>query len=171
MHVIGFLHEAYFRHRAAPVFVSLRPSATVAAWHPGPAAPFRGKASVRLVCARLHPRPWNGGNAETVPATPPAASRCSHSLTTLSVCLVTAAPTQAGPPQHKPFTPSLRRQPARLRPLPSRITPRKFPGPRYCLNKQPPSPKRRVRSLPGSAVPQNISANTLAHPIIGHYAK
>jgi len=31
---IGFSHEAPFRHHAAPVFVSLRPPATVAAWHP-----------------------------------------------------------------------------------------------------------------------------------------
>ena len=27
------------------------------------------------------------------------------------------------------------------------------------------------RSLPGDAAPQKVSANTLAHPIIGHYAK
>ena len=47
--IIWFLHEAPFRHRAAPVSASLRPSATVAAWLPGPAAPFRGKASVRLL--------------------------------------------------------------------------------------------------------------------------
>ena len=56
------IHELYFRHRVAPVFVSLRPSATVAAWQPGPAAPIRVKASVRLVYgsrafARHHPRP------------------------------------------------------------------------------------------------------------------
>ena len=92
------IHQhAHFRHRGAPVYVSLRPSATVAAWHPGPAAPFRGKASVRLVCGsaclgalcskltprnlrraafvRLHPRPGNEGNAEVVPARQPAAAR------------------------------------------------------------------------------------------------
>ena len=45
----------------------------------------RGKASVRLGFARLHPRPGNGGDA--VPASPSAASRCSPSLATLSVCL------------------------------------------------------------------------------------
>ena len=38
--------EAHFRHRGASVSGSLRPSATVAAWHPGPATPFRGKASI-----------------------------------------------------------------------------------------------------------------------------
>ena len=102
--VIGFLHEARFRHRGASVFVSLRPSATVAAWHPGPAAPVRGKASARLGCislppacvataprrlrplvfARLHPRPKT---RRRVSAASPAASRCSPSLATLSVCL------------------------------------------------------------------------------------
>ena len=40
------IHEAHFRHRGASIFVSLRPSATVAAWQPGPAAPIRGKASI-----------------------------------------------------------------------------------------------------------------------------
>ena len=40
------IHEAHFRHRGASVFGSLRSSATVAAWHPGPAALVRGKASI-----------------------------------------------------------------------------------------------------------------------------
>ena len=40
------IHVVIFRHRGASVFRSLRPSATVAAWHPGPAAPVRGKASI-----------------------------------------------------------------------------------------------------------------------------
>ena len=40
------IHEAHFRHRGAPVSGFLRPLATVAAWHPGPATPFRGKASI-----------------------------------------------------------------------------------------------------------------------------
>ena len=79
------IHEAHFRHRGASVSGALRPSATVAAWHPGPAAPLRGKASACLGFARLHPRPGNGGDAVT--ATPSAASRCSPSLATLSVCL------------------------------------------------------------------------------------
>ena len=79
------IHEAHFRHRGASVSGALRPSATVAAWHPGPAAPLRGKASACLGFARLHPRPGNGGDAVT--ATPSAASRYSPSLATLSVCL------------------------------------------------------------------------------------
>ena len=52
---------AFACHR--PSIHHLRPSATVAAWHPGPAAPFRGKASSRRRFARLHPRPGNGGTA------------------------------------------------------------------------------------------------------------
>ena len=40
------IHEAHFRHRGASVSGFLRPSATVAAWHPGPAALVRGKASI-----------------------------------------------------------------------------------------------------------------------------
>ena len=40
------IHEAHFRHRGVPVYGFLRPSATVAAWQPGPAAPVRGKASI-----------------------------------------------------------------------------------------------------------------------------
>ena len=40
------IHEATFRHRGAPFSGSLRPSATVAVWQPGPAAPVRGKASI-----------------------------------------------------------------------------------------------------------------------------
>ena len=43
------IHEAHFRHRGAPVSVSLRPSATVATWQTGPAAPIRGKASISSV--------------------------------------------------------------------------------------------------------------------------
>ena len=42
------LHQhAPFRHRGASVSGSLRPSATVAAWQPGPAAPFRGRHRFR----------------------------------------------------------------------------------------------------------------------------
>ena len=65
------IHEAHFRHRGAPVSGSQRPSATVAAWHPGPAAPLRGKASVRLLaCVRLHPRPRNGLSHKFLPIFP-----------------------------------------------------------------------------------------------------
>ena len=54
------IHEAHFRHRGAPVSGSLRPSATVAAWHPGPAALVRGKASIPPGVACVHPCPENG---------------------------------------------------------------------------------------------------------------
>ena len=36
------IYEVHFRHRAASVVDSLRPAATVAAWHPGPVEPVRG---------------------------------------------------------------------------------------------------------------------------------
>ena len=42
---------------------SLRPTATVAAWHPAPAAPVRGKASILSACVFVHPCPGSGGNA------------------------------------------------------------------------------------------------------------
>ena len=44
----------------------LRPTATVAAWYPCPAAPVRGKASILSVCVFVHPCPGNGGDA-TIP--------------------------------------------------------------------------------------------------------
>ena len=53
------IREALFRHRGAPVSGSLRPSATVAAWQPGPAAPDRGKASIP---PGVHPCPENGAS-------------------------------------------------------------------------------------------------------------
>ena len=113
--VIGFSHEAHFRHRGAPVSGSLRPSATVAAWQPGPAAPFRGRrrfalsaallAAVRharnsltrnlprSACARLHPRP---GRRRRVPAASPAASRCSRCSRLSLSASDNASPTEAG---------------------------------------------------------------------------
>ena len=82
---------AFACHR--PSIHHLRPSATVAAWHPGPAAPFRGKASSRRRFARLHPRP---GRRRSVPVSPSAASRCSR-CTRLSLSASGGAvPTQAG---------------------------------------------------------------------------
>ena len=95
------IHEAHFRHRGAPVSGFLRPSATVAAWHPGPAESFRGKASVRLGFARLHPRPGNGGDAaeHLPPPRQPAAARARSRLS-LSAS-GSASPTQAGPPRTK----------------------------------------------------------------------
>ena len=98
--------HAHFRHRVTPVSVTLRPSATVAAWHPGPAGPFRGKASVRLVCGSaclgaprsklahaqppplrlrpLHPRPGNAGRCFCQPI---GSQPLLALLATLSVCL------------------------------------------------------------------------------------
>ena len=79
------IHEAHFRHRGASVSGSLRPSATVAAWHPGLATPFRGKASIPpgvvstgsaalvrrdlpgFAFACVHPCPKNGGNPTFLP--------------------------------------------------------------------------------------------------------
>ena len=113
-----------FRHRVAPVFVSLRPSATVAAWHPGPAAPFRGKASVRLVCgsafARLHPRPGNG-EPPKCPCHPTGSQPLLALLTTLSVCLEKCVADSGGnsAPQTILPHPSASTGPA----APSRITP------------------------------------------------
>ena len=110
------IHEAHFRHRGASVSGFLRPSATVAAWHPGPALPFRGKASACLGCislppacvatasrrlrplvfARRHPRPGNGGDAAGLlpPPRQPAAARVARD----SLCLppFAAVPNQAG---------------------------------------------------------------------------
>ncbi len=56
-------------------------------------------------------------------------------------------------------------------PCRGRITPLFLSPPSHCHGEQPPSPKRRERSLPGDRRASNIPANTLAHPIIGRYAK
>ena len=166
------IHEAHFRHRGASVSGALRPSSTVAAWHPGPVAPFRGKASVCLVYgsafARLHPRPGNGGK---VPASPSAASRCSPTLTTLSVCLGSALSTQVATQRPKHSCRILRRQPTRLRSSPIRITPLFLPAIATAWEAATAAEASASGRCRGSAAPQNISANTLAHPIIGHYAK
>ncbi len=87
---------------------SPRPSATVAAWHPGPAEPFRGKASVCLACG----------------------SRASVRIASYKRNLRRSASARLRPRPgnvlHSPvFAPFLRRQPARLRSLPRRITPRR----------------------------------------------
>ena len=121
-----------------PSIHHLRPSATVAAWHPGPAAPFRGKASARLDCislppacvataprhlrplvfARLHPRP---GKRRSVPAASPAASRCSPSLATLPVCLGYCPTDSGGATTDQHYCHVHRRKPARLRRAGSRL--------------------------------------------------
>jgi len=56
---------------------------------------------------------------------------------------------RAGPRRPKESCRILRRQPVRLRPLPNRITPLFLSTNQNCMGKQPPSPRRRVRSLPG----------------------
>ena len=99
--------EAHFRHRGASVSGSLRPSAMVAAWHPGPAAPFRGKASIP---PGVHPCPEND-------------------------------PVQM-------FLPIPRRQPARLRPAPIRITPLLFTNPTNCKKSSHRTRNVGRRSLP-----------------------
>ena len=90
------IHETHCRHRGASVSGTLRPSATVAAWQPVPAAPVRGKASACLGFARLHPRPGNGGTAAAFlpPPRQPAAARVARD----SLCLppFAAVPNQAG---------------------------------------------------------------------------
>ena len=53
---------AFACHR--PSIHHLRPSATVAAWQPGPAALVRGKASIPPGVAGVHPCPENVGNAK-----------------------------------------------------------------------------------------------------------
>ena len=90
------IHETHFRHRGASVSGTLRPSATVAAWQPVPAAPVRGKASACLGFARLHPRPGNGGTAAAFlpPPRQPAAAR-TRSRLSLSAS-GNAVPTQTG---------------------------------------------------------------------------
>ena len=89
------LHQhAAFRHRGAPVSVSLRPSVTVAAWHPGPAAPVRGKASIPPVfvstssgaaihrdlpgftSASVHPCPENGPDHKFQSHSPASTGPC-----------------------------------------------------------------------------------------------
>ena len=62
------IHEAHFRHRGAPVSGFLRPSATVAAWQPGPAARSGGRHRFR----RALPPPVQARRfAATFPVPPP----------------------------------------------------------------------------------------------------
>ena len=154
--VIGFSHEAHFRHRGASV--------TVAAWHPGPAAPLRGKASVRLGCislspafvstaprrlrplvfARLHPRP---GKRRSVPAASPAASRCSPSLATLPVCLGYCPTDSGGATTDQHYCHVHRRKPARLRRAGSRLG--FYRSPVTAMSSSHRLFAARFRSLPG----------------------
>ena len=108
------IHEAHFRHRGASVSGFLRPSATVAAWYPGPAGPIRGgrrrlalaasrylsRASLllRAACVRSSPPGFTHarGNAAAFlpPLRQPAAAR-TRSRLSLSAS-GNAIPTQAG---------------------------------------------------------------------------
>ena len=93
-----FIHEAHFRHRGAPVSqihpslrsdvdllcplsalmlatgqaFTIRPSTTVAAWQPGPAAPIRGQASIPPVFVST------GSGASVCRDLPGFASACVH---------------------------------------------------------------------------------------------
>ena len=78
----------------------------------------RGKASVRLGFARLHPRP---GKRRSVPAASPAASRCSPSLATLPVCLGYCPTDSGGATTDQHYCHVHRRKPARLRRAGSRL--------------------------------------------------
>ena len=153
---------AFACHR--PSIHHLRPSATVAAWHPGPAAPFRGKASARLDCislppacvataprhlrplvfARLHPRP---GRRRRVLAASPAASRCSPSLATLPVCLGYCPTDSGGATTDQHYCHVHRRKPARLRRAGSRLG--FYRSPVTAMSSSHRLTAARFRSLPG----------------------
>ena len=98
------IHETPSRHRSSPVSGFLRPSATVAAWHPGPAGPVRGKASIPPIFV------FTGSGAAICRAPPGFASVRVH-------------PCPGNGPARM-FLPIPRRQPARLRSSLIRITPR-----------------------------------------------
>jgi hypothetical protein len=123
----------------------------------------------RSACARLHPRPRNRRSKSS--PTPPAASRCSRRSRLSLSASDSASPTQAELLQTIHFCNIHRRQPTRLRSLPSRITPLFLPAiatarEAATATKMPSS--GRCREI---VAPQNISANTLAHPIIGTLCK
>ena len=64
------IHEAHFRHRGASVSGFLRPSATVAAWQPGPAARSGGRHRFRQASS---PPVQARQSAATFPVSPPPA--------------------------------------------------------------------------------------------------
>ena len=112
------IHEAYFRHRGAPVSDSLSPSATVAACIPdrlrrsGGRHRFRQASSPPVQARRF---------AATFPVSfPPAFIHARRTVCSISFC------------------PINRRQPARLSSSPIRITPLLFATPTNCKKKQPP---------------------------------
>ena len=97
------------------------------------------------------------------PAASPAASRCSPSLATLSVCLRYCLAESGGASADQHFCHVHRRQPAQL--ASRRITPLFLSSP-VTARGAATTPERRDRSLLGCATPQQVSANTLAHPTI-----
>jgi hypothetical protein len=158
------ISKLLLRHRVAPVFVYLRPSATVAAWHPGPAAPFRGKASVRLVCGSLASVRLSRNSLPATSAAPPAPG-ITHArgaeetpqrsciltgsqpllalLATLSVCqgkCRTDSGETAAPHTFLPH-PSASTGPAAFLAKPDHAS--FFAAPGHCQGEQPPQPTRR----------------------------
>ena len=143
------IHEAHFRHRGAPFSGSLRPSATVAAWQPGPAAPVRGKASIPPGVVST------GSGAAVRRDLPGSISACVHPCPEKRPIPKFSAhsPASTGPC----IRPSLRSDVDLLCPLsthslatgqaftiadPDHAS--SFSSPTNCKKKQPPHPKRRA---------------------------
>ena len=127
----------------------------------GCAVPGEGVASPWLRPAS--PTPGERGRRRRAPAASPAASRCSPSLATLSVCLRYCLAESGGASADQHFCHVHRRQPAQL--ASRRITPLFLSSP-VTARGAATTPERRDRSLLGCATPQQVSANTLAHPTI-----
>ena len=128
---------------------------------PGCAGPEEGVGSPCLRPAS--PTPGERGRRRRAPAASPAASRCSPSLATLSVCLRYCLAESGGASADQHFCHVHRRQPAQL--ASRRITPLFLSSP-VTARGAATTPERRDRSLLGCATPQQVSANTLAHPTI-----
>jgi hypothetical protein len=132
-----------------PSIHHLRPSATVAAWHPGPAAPVRGKASIPpvfvstgsgasfrrdlpgFVCAQRSSMPGERRHQMFLPIyrRQPALASVLHFIRTW-ICYARCLRFRLPPAEHSPS--------------PIRITPLLFANPKNCKEKQPPHPKRRA---------------------------
>ena len=101
------------------------------------------------------------------PASPSAASRCSRALATLSVCLCWCLTGSGGATAGQHCCHVHRRQPAWLRPLPSRITPRFLSFPGHCHEEQPPPVRRPVSVAAGGNPPnKRLLPISAAHPTI-----
>ena len=154
---------------------------------PGCAAPGEGVDSpwlhlatsgVRRYCsappasARLRPAsptPGERKKRRSVPAASPAASRCSPSLATLSACLGYCLAESGGATADQHCCHVHRRQPARLRQAGSRLVfyrPLSLPQGAATVCSSPGFGRCR-----GKPAWQAVSANTLAHPIIGPLCK